>query len=208
MGLEILIPLVALVTTIISVFITWATARYNSRKDKREDTETRIRELARDEDAPLKDLLYSHSTRLAQDGDTLSRLTTVLDKIDDSLDNAKERLARVEANQNQITESIVTQLMKMMQQPHPERQRLDYLFQAYMDNAITEDEYLELKKLLVEIRNWLPGKSIGFPVQPWEPTAAALLLGTMDQTNPQSIASMQHTVPVNPNHTSPNEDKQ
>lgn len=207
MSLELLIPLVGVLTAVVSVVIAWLTARYNNRKDSRAETETRIRELARDEDAPIKELLYSHSTRLAQDGDALIRLTAVLDKIDDSLDNAKERLAGVEANQSQITAQIVTQLMKMMQQPHPERQRLDYLFQAYMDNTITEDERLELKKILVEIRNWLPDKNIGFPVQLWEPTAAALLLGTMDQANPQDIASIQHTVPVNPNHSTPAKDK-
>lgn len=203
MGLEILIPLVALITTIISVFITWATARYNSRKDKREDTENRMRELSKIESEPLKEILYAHTTRLAQDGDRLGRIEAMQKENGDELRSIAEKLAGIDVKVGFYWEQQAMNAAKQLHQPDPRRAHIDTLLEAFMEGTLTSDERIELKKELVKMRNYEPGQDLGYPVNAVDPTNAAILLGTMDLVNPQRMAVLGHA--THRNHTTDEE---
>jgi hypothetical protein len=64
---------------------------------------------------------------------------------------------------------------------HPEegRREIDTLLDAFIEDALTPDDEVKLRKFLITIRDWEPGEDVGFPVYQGEQMAAAAILRTM-----------------------------
>jgi hypothetical protein len=190
--LTICLVLFGAASTILSLIALWS-----GRRDKAtETTEQRVRELARAEYEPLKDRLNDHTTRLTQGGDRFGHIEELF----------KEHTATLKELTNQVTkmgvkvdlywnamEQQAMNMAKTLHQPDPRRRHIDVLLEAFMDGALTEDERIELRKLLLMIRNYEPGgPPLDFPVNPGEQTAASILLSTMDIVSPARMAAMGH----------------
>jgi hypothetical protein len=188
--------------TIAAALLAYYAIRREGRKTSSADTETRVKELARGEQEPLKDRISQNDIRIAQIADSVNRMESVVIKIDENVHDSRERLSSVEALQRQHIEQITMSLMKQLHQPDPRRARVDHLLEQYMEGAITESEVKELKKFLVKMRNLEPTEDqveesvrvLGFPVFPGEQTNAAILLGTMDLVDPARLAAYGHSV--------------
>jgi hypothetical protein len=74
---------------------------------------------------------------------------------------------------------LAFEMAKVLHQPDPLRHHIDKLLEALIEETLSAEEELELRKYLVEIRNWEPGTDLGYPVRDGEQTAAAILLRTM-----------------------------
>lgn len=83
-----------------------------------------------------------------------------------------------------IWRSVALDMAKILHKPDPARRHVDVLLEALQNETLTYDEELELRKLLVLIRDWEPGRDVGFPVTDGEQAAAALLLITMEYAIP------------------------
>jgi hypothetical protein len=190
------------VGTVAAALLAYYAIRRETRKSSSTDTETRVKELARGEQEPLKDRISHNDIRIAQIIDSVGRMESVVLKIDENVHDSRERLASVEALQRQHIEQITMSLMKQLHQPDPRRARVDHLLEQYMEGTITSSEVVELKKYLVKIRNLEPTEdqveaavlALGFPVFPGEQTNAAILLGTMDLVDPARLAAYGNSV--------------
>jgi hypothetical protein len=76
--------------------------------------------------------------------------------------------------------AVALDAAKILHQPDPARAQMDHLLEALVEDILTPEEELQLRKYLVAVRNWEPGQDAGFPVSPGEQTAAAILLRTME----------------------------
>lgn len=187
--------------TICAALLAYYAIRRDTKRDLQSGGETRIKELARVEQEPLKDRISMNDARITQMRDTINRMENTLGKIDTNIHETRERLSSVEALQRQHIDQITMSLMKQMHQPDPRRARIDHLLEAYMEGAISGSEIVELKKALIKIRNFEPvdnqveesARVLGFPVFPGEQTAAAILLGTMDLVDPARLAAYGHS---------------
>lgn len=88
--------------------------------------------------------------------------------------------AKVDALWSQLSVSMAN----ILHQPDPARRHVDELLEAFVHNTLTPAERTELRKYLVTIKNWEPGKETPFPIHPGEQVAAAILLLTMDDPPP------------------------
>jgi len=79
---------------------------------------------------------------------------------------------------------------KILHQPDPRRSHIDQLLEDFMDDTLTIERERELRRYLMQIRNWEPGQDIGFPVHPGEQTAAAILLRTMGHGMPSRASDI------------------
>jgi hypothetical protein len=182
------------VGTVAAAILAYVAIRKGSRSETKVSGETRMRELARAEQEPLRDHLVMTDQRVAQISVTTSRIETTLDKVDSTVDQVRERVAGVEATQIRLIEQINMNLAKLLHQPDPRRGHVDHLLENYMEGTLTDDERTELKKYLIMIRNYEPDKTtLPFPVYPGEQTAAAILLGTMDLVAPDGMARYGHS---------------
>jgi hypothetical protein len=202
------------VGTVCAALLAYFAIRRETRKDTAVSGETRIRELARAEDEPLKSLIHDHANRMTQSDERMNNVVRLLNSIDDKQDNMIERLVAVETKMGLYWESVAINAAKQLHQPDPLREPVDHLLEAFMEGTLTEDERLKLKKYLVKIRNWetkenaeddrrLAVAQLGFPVIPGEQTAAAILLGTMDLVDPSRIAATGHVLHRNHANTDP-----
>lgn len=200
MNLDAWVQIAIALGTVVAAVIAVMAIRKDSRKEDRELHEARIRELARSEQDIIKDRLAITDTRIAQLQDSSGRIDSTVTKLSDTVADVRERLTSVETLQRQHIEQITMNLMKFMHQPDPRRNHIDRLFEAFMEGVITQEESIELKKILVAIRNLEPSEDqvndsiekLGFPVYPGEQTAAAIILGTMDLVEPSRLASYGH----------------
>lgn len=90
------------------------------------------------------------------------------------------KLTVLETKMDVFWRQVALDAAKILHQPDPARHRIDCLLEAFMEDTLSADEELELRKELVKIRNWEPGQDLGYPVHPGEQTAAAILLRTME----------------------------
>lgn len=68
---------------------------------------------------------------------------------------------------------------RILHHPEPGRAEIDHLLDAFVEDTLTPEEEIQLRKFLVIIREWEPGDDVGFPVYQGEQMAAAILLRTM-----------------------------
>ena len=155
--------------------------------------EVRIRELAHQEYEPLKDRLQEQAIRLGQAGDRLGRIEDMLKELADMQRSFADRLAGIDVKVELYWTTMAMNAAKNLHQPDPRRASVDRLLEAFMEGTLTADERIELKKILVQIRNYEPGKSqLDFPVMPGEQTSAAILLSTMDLVDPGRMPLLGH----------------
>jgi hypothetical protein len=75
--------------------------------------------------------------------------------------------------------ALALDVARLLHHPIPERAELDALLDAVMDDTLTEEEEIKLRKFLVLIKGWEPGQDIGFPVYDGEQVLAAILLRSL-----------------------------
>lgn len=194
MGVNDWVQIAIAVGTICAVLISVATVRHTNRKETVQDQEKRIRELARAEDETLKDRLHDHSIRLTQSDGRDERMETILKELSVNYHTLADTLTQMQVKVDFYWEQVAMNAAKQLHQPDPRRAHIDSLLESFMEGTLSNSERLELKKILIQMRNWEPGKTLDFPVHAGEPTAAAILLGTMDLVDPKRMAASGHSM--------------
>jgi hypothetical protein len=77
-------------------------------------------------------------------------------------------------------EELAVDMAKNLHHPDPDRAEFDTLLDHFMNNTLTADEDLALRRLLNQVKTWRPGVDLGFTVYDGDPTYAAILLRTME----------------------------
>lgn len=104
---------------------------------------------------------------------------TVEASVTRSLQPVREDIAVLKNQVEVFWRQVGLDMAKVLHQPDPARAEVDALLEELMEDTLSPEGELELRRWLVKIRNWEPGKDIGIPVQPGEQTAAAILLRAM-----------------------------
>ena len=76
-------------------------------------------------------------------------------------------------------EELAVDMAKNLHHPDPDRADLDSLLDHFMEQTLTDDEDLRLRRYLNAVKKWR-GEDLGFTVYDGEPTYAAILLRTME----------------------------
>jgi hypothetical protein len=100
--------------------------------------------------------------------------------VSSSIQPLREDIRELKTQVAVFWKSVAIDAAKILHQPDPKRHMIDALLEAFMEDTLTSDEEVQLRKYLVTIRNWEPGQDVGFPIHPGEQTAAAILLSTMN----------------------------
>jgi hypothetical protein len=116
-----------------------------------------------------------------------SRTLAIKAVVSEGLEPVRDQLAIL----NTKVEPLWTALINMginqtnvMHQPDPRRVHVDALLEELQAELrggplMSADHFLELQRILAQIKSWEPGQDLGFPVLPAEPTSAAILLAIM-----------------------------
>lgn len=110
-------------------------------------------------------------------------ITRSLAPISEKLGDVVTRIAVLESTQGFLRDLMHGQA-QVLHQPDPRRHHIDVLLEALMEDRLTEAQETELRGYLQLIKEWEPGRDVGFPVHPGEQTAASVLLATMDHVLP------------------------
>lgn len=189
MSAAIIISLVSVMLVCLSVAVAYVQYRENHRTKVDDDLHEVIKELTRQANEPLKSQLADHTLRITQDGERLNRIENLLRTI---ADGQAKMGVKVDMYWSTL-EALAMNSAKGLHQPDPRRARVDALLEAFMEGTLTDSERLELKKFLVQIRNYEPGTpELSFPVYPGEHTLATILLSTIDAVDPARMAAMGH----------------
>ena len=155
-----------------------------------------VKTIIQQESEPIKAAVSDHSVRLTQTGDRLNRIEELLKDIAQDQRQSNDTVTKMGVKVDMYWASLEALAMnsaKGLHQPDPRRQRIDDLLEAFMEGVLTDSERIELKKILVQIRNYEPeGPDLEFPVYPGEHTLAAILLSTIDMVDPARIALLGH----------------
>jgi len=196
MSLVVIISIISTAIVCVSVIVAILQYRENHRTKVDSDLNKYIRDIAREIVEPVKDQVSSHEIRFSQDGDRLNRIEELLRVNSADLRAALETMTKMGVKVDMYWSSLESMAMnsaKGLHQPDPRRERIDALLEDFMEGTLTEPERIELKKLLVQIRNYEPGgPDLPFPVYPGEHTLAAILLSTMDLVDPEKMAAIGH----------------
>lgn len=204
--MAVIIAIVSVTFVALSVLLMYAQWRENHSDRAEKKSGSRIREIVRTETDPIRTSVTDHTLRLTQFGDRMNRMEDLLKEI--GLGQRKLADAQVEMGVKvnmywTSLEQLAMNSAKSLHQPDPLRARIDHLLEAFMEGTLTTSERIELKKTLVQIRNFEPRtdpqenynravRALGFPVLPGEQAHAIILLSTMDLVDPQRMASMGH----------------
>lgn len=162
----------------------------SQKNDDREQEDTHIRALARDE---LRVPMDSLSTRVNSLSHTAApEMTRAL--VREELEPLKLDIREMSTKLQLYISGQAMGAAKVLHQPDPLRQPVDELLEAFMEGTLTPEERIRLKKILVTIRNYVPGVSPdpGFPIRDGEQYVASSLLATMDLVDPEIIGTMGH----------------
>lgn len=196
MSAAIIISVISVVVVCLSVAVAYIQYRENHKIKVDDDLHEVIREIATKAVEPLKDQIANHETRFGQDGDRLNRMEELMRANGADMRAVIETITKMGVKVDMYWSTLETLAMnsaKGLHQPDPRRARVDYLLEAFMEGTLTADERLELKKVLVQIRNYEPGgPELSFPVYPGEHTLATILLSTMDMVDPARMSAMGH----------------
>jgi hypothetical protein len=107
--------------------------------------------------------------------------------IDLSLLRITDRLSVIETKVEVFWRSVAINQASILHQPDPRRAHIDVLLEALKLGTLTHEQDVQLRHSLHLIRDWEPGKDVGFPVLQGEQTAASLLLSVMDIPDPPSF---------------------
>lgn len=149
------------------------------------------------ETKPLDAKIADNTLRLGQSGERLVRIEKVLESTAGQISAVVDQQARMGVKVDMYwtsMEALAMNAAKQIHQPDPARAHVDKLLEAFMEGTLTAEERIELRKILVTIRNYEPNGTtpLDFPVHPGEQTAAAILLSTMDLVDPSRMAALGH----------------
>lgn len=163
-----------------------------------------IRAVVAEENKALIATVTDHTTRFGQMVDHLGRIENLVKDVSTSQRESSDKISKMEVKVDMYWTSLEQLAMnsaKNLHQPDPRRAHIDHLLEAFMEGTLTPEERIELKKILVQIRNVEPNSPpLPFPVYPGEQTAAAILLSTMDIVDPTRMAALGHA--THRNHSS------
>lgn len=162
--------------TVLMAVIAYLTWRSSHKAQNRSATE----ELIKHSLHPFRQEL----ALLQQNSDARDRLlmTETESSMFRAMQPLREDIAVLKSQMNTFQDmwkQLAFEMAKVLHQPDPLRAHIDRLLESLMEDTLSNEEALELKKYLVEIRNWEPGTDLGYPVRDGEQTAAAILLKTM-----------------------------
>jgi hypothetical protein len=191
-----LIALISLACTVLVSAIAYIQWRENHADRVGSRMDVKIRNLVHEVVKPLEERVGNNSMRLTQSGDRLNRIEDLLRLISTDQRSFADTMAQMGVKVDMYwhtLEALAMNSAKGLHQPDPRRARVDALLEAFMEGTLTPVERIELKKLLVKIRNYEPGAPpLEFPIYPGEQTYAVILLSTMDIVDPRKIAAMGH----------------
>jgi hypothetical protein len=191
-----LIALISLACTVLVSAIAYVQWRENHADRAGSKMDVKIRNLVHEVVKPLEDRVGNNSIRLTQSGDRLNRIEDLLKIISTDQRSFADTMAQMGVKVDMYwhtLEALAMNSAKGLHQPDPRRARVDALLEAFMEGTLTPGERIELKKLLVKIRNYEPGAPpLEFPIYPGEQTYAVILLSTIDVVDPRKIAAMGH----------------
>lgn len=204
MSAAIIISIISVALVFFSVTVAYVQYRENHRGRVDDDLHDVIREIVHTANDPLKTQLNDHASRFTQQGDRINRIEDLLRTNSSDLRAAIDTMTRMGVKVDMYwstLEALAMNAAKGLHQPDPRRARIDALLEAFMEGTLTGNERIELKKVLVHIRNFEPGDpELGFPVYPGEHTLAAILLSTMDIADPNRMATMGHALHRSASH--------
>lgn len=197
-----IVAIISVAVVAISVLVAYLQWRENHSDRKVSKLEHVMKEIAqneiKEELGPLATVVNDHTIRMTQNGSRLNRIEDLLKEISsnqrDFADKQSQMGVKVDMYWTTL-EQLAMNSAKGLHQPDPRRAHIDHLLEAFMEGTLTPEERLELKKILIQIRNFEPHKpseDIKFPVYPGEQTFATILLSTMDVVDPRKMASMGH----------------
>lgn len=193
---------VALVAfTVIIAYIQWR-ENHSDRVDGK--LGSRIKSIVQTETDPIRTSVLDHTIRLTQAGDRLNRMEDILKEIGIAQRQLADHQSEMGVKVDLYWASVAMNAAKGLHQPDPLRAHIDQLLESFMEGTLTPAERNELKKILVQIRNFEPTvnpqenydraiRQLGFPVLPGEQTHATILLSTMDLVDPRLLAVMGHS---------------
>lgn len=127
--------------------------------------------------------------------DELQGMKAVLDRrptevnlaIREALEPLKDQLATLNTKVEPLWAVLINMginQINVLHQPDPARAEIDGLLEelhAELEGGplMPADHYLKMRHFLNLIKTWEPGKELGFPVLPSEPTSAGILLSIM-----------------------------
>lgn len=196
--LTILIAVIGSVVSVLGlllVYFQWRESHSDRLGSKLTNT---VKTIIAAESKPLDDRIADHTLRLGQAGDRLSRIEKALEDILGQNRAMADQMARMGVKVDvywTTLEALAMNSAKQIHQPDPARAHVDKLLEAFMEGTLTDAERIELRKILVVIRNYEPNGTtpLDFPVHPGEQTAAAILLSTMDLVDPSRMAALGHS---------------
>lgn len=175
--------------------------RYSRKDSASKASDDRIKQLAQEAQAAVKDTQSDHSSRLIQLRESVGRVETSLKDTADQVRVIASKMVELDTKTGiawqgyeQLVLGMAKNMAQIMHQPDKAREPFDKLLEGFMDGTLTHNEYISLKKFLVDVKNWIPGKELGYPVQAWEPTAAGTFLSIIDLVEPSRMASVGHAM--------------
>jgi len=194
----VLIMSISLVIASVSLYIAWHQYRLNHSDRVSASLKATILAVVQEALVPVRDLLTAHAGQLSQHSDRVIRIEDSVKDNTRSLRDLSDKLTQqgVKVDMYWTTlEQLAMNAAKGLHQPDPRRARVDHLLEAFIEGTLTPEERTELRKILVQIRNYEDGVSqLEFPVQPGEQTFAAILLSTMDLVDPRRMQAMGHVM--------------
>lgn len=192
------VSMVLAVISLCSLYIAWHQHRLNNSDRISASLRATILAVVNEALQPVKDLLNSHTARLTQHSERALRTEDVVKEnskyIRDLSDKLTQQGVKVDMYWTTL-EQLAMNAAKGLHQPDPRRARVDHLLEAFIEGTLTPEERTELKKILVQIRNYEDGITVlDFPVQQGEQTFAAILLSTMDAVDPRRMQAMGHNL--------------
>jgi hypothetical protein len=195
------VELLSTVTAAGSFAVAGLALLYSRRESASKASDARITQLAQEAQTAVKETQSSHSSRLIQLQDAVGRVEVVQKDIGDQVRTIVSKMVELDTKTGiawqgyeQLVLGMAKNMAQIMHQPDKAREPYDKLLEGFMEGALTNDEYISLKKFLVDIKNWIPGKDLGYPVQSWEPTAAGTFLSIIDLVEPARMAAVGHAM--------------
>lgn len=204
-----IISIVVAVVAVISLVVAWHQYRISHSDHVSATLRATILAVISEALEPIRTTLTAHTAQLTQHADRDARTEDSVKQNSVYIRELSDKMTQMGVKVDMYwasLEQLAMNAAKGLHQPHPERERLDHLLEAFIEGTLTADERIELKKSLVQIRNYEPSSPpLDFPVIPGEQTFAAILLSTMDLVNPQRLAAMGHSLHRSARHKENND---
>lgn len=175
-----LMTIALVVVSLLGVLVAWVTYKYGKGKDQSVADDTRIKGMIAEQLKPILDMHASINNRLDNLVEAQKRQGHESRDMNDKLLHVIEQQARMATQIEVFWKDVGMEAAKVVHSPDPARAHIDRLIDALREGVITDEESTELKRYLVQIRDWEPGRHVDFPVYPGEQFAAGVLLQTMD----------------------------